>query len=138
MTGIDIVVDAQVSEINGRQTALKANINLEGRAITSITTQGRDAPTRAEQQREITMLRALQGKEELSDSPFLKYIFEQSDQFTWPETFPVSDTIPPIVSTRPLNGSQEKAVEAMLSNDNTQRLVIIQGPPGSGVCHSCP
>ncbi|KAH9850369.1 P-loop containing nucleoside triphosphate hydrolase protein [Lenzites betulinus] len=132
MTGIDIVVDAQVSKINGRQTALKANINLEGRAITSITTQGRDAPTRAEQQREITMLRALQGKEELSDSPFLKYIFEQSDQFTWPETFPVSDTIPPIVSTRPLNGSQEKAVEAMLSNDNNQRLLIIQGPPGSG------
>ncbi|KAI0833475.1 P-loop containing nucleoside triphosphate hydrolase protein [Trametes gibbosa] len=132
LTGLDIVVDANVDEIKGRQTSLKANINLDGRVITSITTQGRDAPTRADKQREETMLRVLQGQDNLFNNPFLQYIFKASDQFTWPEAFPTSDTTPPIISTRPLNESQEKAVVAMLSNNNDQRVTIIQGPPGSG------
>lgn len=131
-TGLTFVADANVEKIDGRQTELKAQINLDGRIITSIETRGRDGPTMADQAREAAMLRALQGKDNLFANPFLQYIFKPSDDFTWPETFPTSDTIPDIVSARPLNDSQRQAVEALLSNTDQTRITIIQGPPGTG------
>lgn len=79
------------------------------------------------------MLGALQGKLNLFGNPFLQHMLQPSDDFTWPETFPTSDTIPPIVSLRPLNDSQQLAVEAMLSNTDDTRTTIIQGPPGTGM-----
>ncbi|KAI0359866.1 P-loop containing nucleoside triphosphate hydrolase protein [Trametes cingulata] len=131
-TGLDVTVEGTVESVHGRKTMIKTNINLEGRFIKSIVTEGRDRPTLADHNRETTMLHAMQGNVNLFDNPFLQYIFQPADTFTWPETFPISDTLPPIVSTRPLNDSQEQAVNAMLSNTDNTRVTIVQGPPGTG------
>ncbi|KAL7279197.1 hypothetical protein ACG7TL_007037 [Trametes sanguinea] len=133
-TGMDIVIRGTVENVMGRNTVIKTNFNLEGREIRSIVTEGRDGPTLADIAREGTVRRAMQGDLDLFISPFMQYIFQPSDDFSWPDTFTESDTIPPILTlnNRPLNTSQEAAVKAMLSNTNDTRVTILQGPPGTG------
>ncbi|OSD06570.1 hypothetical protein PYCCODRAFT_1422789 [Trametes coccinea BRFM310] len=133
-TGMDIVIRGTVENVMGRNTVIKTNFNLEGREIRSIVTEGRDGPTLADIAREGTVRRAMQGDLDLFISPFIQYIFQPSDDFSWPDTFTESDTIPPILTlnNRPLNTSQEAAVKAMLSNTNDTRVTILQGPPGTG------
>ncbi|KAI0719276.1 P-loop containing nucleoside triphosphate hydrolase protein [Cerioporus squamosus] len=134
-TGQIFVVDGQVTAgaVHGRDTKIITNVNLEGRTITGIVTQGRDRPTLADRERSLTVLRALQGQHDIFNNIFLQYIFNpESPDFKWPETFPVLDTIPNIVTARPLNDSQQCAVEAMLSHTDDSRLTIIRGPPGTG------
>ncbi|KAI0671739.1 P-loop containing nucleoside triphosphate hydrolase protein [Trametes maxima] len=130
--GLDFTVDATVDDVNGRYGLLKTNINLNGRTVTSVVSQGRDDPTNADQMRDKTVLQALQGRQKIYGSPFLQYIFQHSDDFTWPGNFPDSDSIPPIVPTRPLNESQQQAVTHMLTNNHNTHISIIQGPPGTG------
>ena len=131
-TGLSFVVNGEVSRANGREVKLQANASFVGREITGITTEGRDGPTMADQHREHTMLQALHGDIKLFDNPFLQFIMGSPDSVVWPDTFPTSDTIPPVVTSRPLNSSQQHAVEAMLSNTDDQRITLIQGPPGTG------
>ncbi|KAI0661728.1 P-loop containing nucleoside triphosphate hydrolase protein [Cubamyces menziesii] len=131
-TGLSFVVNGEVSRANGREVKLQANTSFVGREITGITTEGRDGPTMADQHREHTMLQALHGDIKLFDNPFLQFIMGSPDSVVWPDTFPTSDTIPPVVTSRPLNSSQQHAVEAMLSNTDDQRITLIQGPPGTG------
>ncbi|KAI0331917.1 P-loop containing nucleoside triphosphate hydrolase protein [Cubamyces sp. BRFM 1775] len=131
-TGLTFIANAEISSANGRDVKLQANASLVGREITGITTEGRDGPTRADYQREHTMLRALHGEIKLFDNPFLQLIMGSPDDVVWPDTFPTSETIPPVVTSRPLNASQQRAVEAMLSNTNDHRITLIQGPPGTG------
>ncbi|KAH9903023.1 P-loop containing nucleoside triphosphate hydrolase protein [Cubamyces lactineus] len=131
-TGLSFVVTGGVTRANGREVKLQTDTSLVDREITGIITQGRDGPTMADQQREHTMLQALHGDIKLFDNPFLQLIMGSPDNVTWPDTFPTSDTIPPVVTSRPLNPSQQRAVEAMLSNTNDQRITLIQGPPGTG------
>ncbi|TFK87476.1 hypothetical protein K466DRAFT_490831 [Polyporus arcularius HHB13444] len=133
VTGQTFIVDGQVGAVNGRDTSITTNTNLEGRTITGIVTQGRDGATVADRARYDSVLRTLQGQDNFFDNAFLKYIFNPSDpDFQWPDTFPVADTIPEVVSTRPLNDSQQLAVERMLSLTDEHRLTIIRGPPGTG------
>lgn len=129
---IDFVIEAQIKTIMGRNVVLTTGNSLDGRVITGIVTEGTDGPTNAQRQRSDAVLQVLEGKSDLLQSPFLKYIFEPSE-ILWPETFPIIDTIPPIVTTRPLNDSQQRAVEHMLLNTNQTRMSIIQGPPGTGL-----
>ncbi|KAI1797127.1 P-loop containing nucleoside triphosphate hydrolase protein [Ganoderma leucocontextum] len=131
-TNMDFVVDAQLKTVIGRNVVLTAGNSLEGRVIKSIVTEGADGPTNAQRQRSDAVLQALQGKIDLLQNPFLQYIFEPSSELTWPETFPIIDTVPPIVTTLPLNDSQRRAVEHMLLNTNKTRISIIHGPPGTG------
>ncbi|CDO73717.1 hypothetical protein BN946_scf185015.g45 [Trametes cinnabarina] len=133
-TGMDITIRGTVDKVMGRNTTIATDINLDGRTITSIVTEGRDEPTLADRDRESTLRRALQGDVDIFVNPFLQHIFHPTDNFIWPDTFPVSDTIPPIVTlgNRPLNDSQQQAVQAMLSSTNDTRITIIQGPPGTG------
>ena len=132
-TGLDITLKGKVDAIIGRNATIMANASLEGRNIKSITTLGPDGPTNADRQRDLTVLQALQGQSKLLDNPFLQYIFHPSSDFSWPETFPTSDTTPPIVTQRPLNDSQQRAVESMLQHTDDTHLTIIQGPPGTGM-----
>ncbi|KAI0775212.1 P-loop containing nucleoside triphosphate hydrolase protein [Trametes elegans] len=134
-TGLEFTFKGTVDAINGQLTGIATDVSLEGRIVKSIVTQGRDGPTLAESQRANIVRQALQGKVDLLDNPFLRYIFKRGDgDFAWPETFPTSDTTPPIiqVSTRSLNSSQQCAVEHMLTNADGDRVNIIQGPPGTG------
>ena len=133
-SGQTFVTDAEVTTVLGRHTVLKTTTNLDSaeRTIISIASQGPDGPTLADRARSLTVLEALQGKKNLFDNPFLKYMFDPSDDFKWPDTFPTIDDIPPIVTSRVLNDSQERAVKHMLSNTDDTRMSIIQGPPGTG------
>ena len=130
--GVDYVVSGQIGAAFGRNVTLKTDSSLEGRIIKSITTEGPDGPTNANQQRAYAVLRALQGGE-LLQNPFLRYIFQPSAELEWPETFPTVDTLPNIVTTRPLNDSQRRAVEHMLLQTDETRMTMIQGPPGTGM-----
>lgn len=132
-SGQTFVVNGEISGVVGRHAALRTSINLDGRRILSIASEGPDGPTNADRARSLAVLGALQGQSNLIENPFLKYIFDPSEDFAWPDTFPIVDDIPPIVTQRALNDSQERAVNHMLSNTNDTRMTIIQGPPGTGV-----
>ena len=87
----------------------------------------------ADQQKAAAILAVLQGESETFNNPFLRTIFPDGQKVVWPEEMPSLDVVPPITFTqRPLNNSQEEAVNAMLALDNDHRIVLIQGPPGTG------
>ncbi|PIL35585.1 hypothetical protein GSI_02313 [Ganoderma sinense ZZ0214-1] len=131
-TNMDFITDARIQTVSGRDVTLKAGNSLDGRIIKAVLTEGADGPTNAQRQRAAASREALQGKSEILQNPFLQYILEPSPEFSWPESFPLIDTIPPIITTRPLNESQQRAVEHMLLNTKETRMSIIQGPPGTG------
>ncbi|KAI0749340.1 P-loop containing nucleoside triphosphate hydrolase protein [Daedaleopsis nitida] len=131
-TGNEFFVNGRVTSVVGRNTVIDTGINLANRTIISVTTLGPDGPTNADRARREAVLQMLQGRVDLFENAFLKYIFNPSPDFSWPETFPTADTIPAVVSKRPLNDSQLKSVEHMLAHTDDKRLSIIQGPPGTG------
>ena len=130
---MDFIAEAEVKTIMGRNVILDVGNSVEGRVIQGVITEGADGPTNAQRQRSAVSREALQGKGDFLQNPFLKYILEPSAKFTWPESFPIIDTVPPIFTNRPLNDSQQRAVEHILLNTNDTRISIIQGPPGTGL-----
>ena len=134
---MDFVAEAQIKTAAGRNVVLAIGNSVEGRTIQGIITEGANGPTNAQRQRSAASREALQGKGGFLENAFLQYILEPSAEFMWPESFPVIDTIPPIVTTRPLNESQRHAVKHMLLNTNETRISIIQGPPGTGLILNC-
>ncbi|KAI0694620.1 hypothetical protein BC835DRAFT_1000519 [Cytidiella melzeri] len=131
--GGQYTVQASTRDVSGRLGVLKAAGAVEGKSIIAVASVDPDAQTLAEQRRDATILSVLQRTSPLFDNPFLRTIWPDSDDVIWPEeTFPVSDTPPPLSYQHPLNESQQLAVEAMLSLTNTSRITVIQGPPGSG------
>ncbi|KAG6900797.1 hypothetical protein C0993_000116 [Termitomyces sp. T159_Od127] len=137
----------QVGRVRGRTGPLQANHSLDGKTVTSVVSIGRDDPTTAEAQRAATVLRVLQGYEQLlDDSPWIQNIFYPSDDvdaplpwpLTWSEPCGISPTCPsPVSMTLPtqhleLNSSQQVAVNTMCSSLDADRITIVQGPPGTG------
>ena len=130
--------------VKGRSGNVNTDRHLGGKVIKSVTSIGRDDPTTAEAQRAATVLRILQGSDKLLDeSPWIKNIWFPPDDngpLTWPEEWsekPKTPLNPPIqktapTSTLPLNSSQQKAVNYMLSGKDDYRITLIQGPPGTG------
>jgi hypothetical protein len=110
--------------------------NVEGRDITSVTSIGRAAPTRAESERSSALLRILQGSLKLLDNHWMKAIWLPSDTVVWPQSFSPSGSSPPIEIVEhpdaPLNPSQHSAVTHMLSSSLDDCISLIQGPPGTG------
>ncbi|KAF9007590.1 P-loop containing nucleoside triphosphate hydrolase protein [Cyathus striatus] len=117
-------------------------------SITSVDVRviGRDDPTTAEARRDATLLRVLQGEYNLlNDSPWTQNVwFPTPDgRFIWPEDWAKEAIVQPPSSppTFPseiednlarLNTSQQRAINTMISSDDSHRLVLIQGPPGTG------
>ncbi|KAF6742052.1 hypothetical protein DFP72DRAFT_218314 [Ephemerocybe angulata] len=117
------------------------------KVLLTVETTGKDDPTLSESKRSATILRVLQGELTiLSDNPWVENIWFPSDGddqhlLNWPAEW---DTPPPKSPLSPkaahgkkyttpkLNGSQQKAVNSMLSDKAAHRLVIVQGPPGTG------
>lgn len=137
----------QVGRVNGRSGPLQASRTLDGKTVTSVISIGRDDPTTAEAQRAATVLRVLQGYEQLlDDSPWIQNIFYPSDDvdapLPWPLAWSEFDGISPTNSNPisathplellPLNVSQQDAVNTMCSPLDAHRITIIQGPPGTG------
>ncbi|KZT73688.1 P-loop containing nucleoside triphosphate hydrolase protein [Daedalea quercina L-15889] len=132
--GATFLVNGRTADVMGRAATLKADgTTLEGKTILSIVSTGGDRATMAEQQKSLHVLRALQGQANLFENPFQKYIWcGPGDDSTWPETFESSDEVPEITATQPLNDSQQRAVQHMLTMSNSARVTVIQGPPGTG------
>jgi len=116
------------------------DISLSGRMVMQVTSIGRDDPTTAEAKRAAVVLRILQGEHHLlSKTPWIQNIWfntEPDTPLAWPEAWSANPSRssgaiskPP---SRPLNLSQRKAVNTMLSEVDDNRFTIIQGPPGTG------
>ncbi|KJA19523.1 hypothetical protein HYPSUDRAFT_143668 [Hypholoma sublateritium FD-334 SS-4] len=117
---------------------------LTDKVVGTVISIGRDDPTTAEAQRAATILHILQGSEALLDeSPWIQNIwFPDSDNTTllWPKEWKQTTQLPrmplrpppPQPSKRPLNASQQLAVNTMVSETDEHRITIIQGPPGTG------
>jgi hypothetical protein len=109
---------------------------MEGKVITSITSVGRDLPTRAEMDRSLALLHILQGSLNLFDNHWMKAIWLPSDTIIWPESFSPSGSSPPIEIVEhpdaPLNPSQHTALTNMLSSSLDNCITLVQGPPGTG------
>lgn len=125
-------VRGQVAKAAGKSAAIKTDIKLDGKAVSGMTTVGRDQRTLAEQSRAQYLLDALQGKIVLGDNPWLKAI--HGDGSPWPEEWAAEKSRPAMVENPnyPLNASQLHAVRHMLSTNSSTHLTLIQGPPGTG------
>ena len=130
-----------MGEVKGRSGNVNTARRLDDKVIMSVTSIGRDDPTTAEAQRAATVLRILQGSDKLLDeSPWIKNIwFPPNDNglLTWPEEWtekakPPSNLPAVPAPALPLNSSQQRAVNYMLSVKDDYRITLIQGPPGSG------
>lgn len=134
-----------MGEVTGRSGNVNTDRRLGGKVIKSVTSIGRDDPTTAEAQRAATVLRILQGSDKLLDeSPWIKNIWFPPDDngpLTWPEEWSekpktslpsILKTAPASAGTLPLNSSQQRAVNYMLSCKDDYRITLIQGPPGTG------
>jgi hypothetical protein len=124
-----------VSELRGRTARLDTEHNVEGREIATLTSVGRGAPTRAESERSLAILRILQGTLPLLDNHWVKAIWLPGT-VTWPESFTTSNSSPPIEIVEhpdaPLNTSQHSALTHMLSPSLDDCITLVQGPPGTG------
>lgn len=139
-----IVSNGIVGSIKGRIGHVNStnNIQLAGTEVLTITSIGRDDPTTAEAKRAAVILRILQGDLGLlEDSPWVRNIWfntKDDDGLSWPEEWsPPSMSsgpirIPSFSPSRVLNPSQQKALNAMLSQRDGHRITIVQGPPGTG------
>ena len=105
---------------------------MEGKRVTSITSLGRDLPTKAESDRSLSILRILQGSLPLLDNHWIKAIWRPSEPVDWPS--PSSSLPVDIVEhpDAPLNSSQHSALTNMLSFSPENRITLVQGPPGTG------
>ena len=96
------------------------------RSIQSVITIGKEQPTIAEATRAILVLNAFKGQDSLLSSPFVRKIFFPRyplHTLKWP---PLPMSQPNIeFAYRQLNGSQRKAVEKCLSNQEEDRHVVI-------------
>ncbi|KAG6862497.1 hypothetical protein C0995_000044 [Termitomyces sp. Mi166 len=148
-SGSQHITRGQVGHVKGRIGPLQTNRPLDGKVVLSVISIGRDDPTTAEAQRAATVLRVLQGYEQLmNDSPWIQNIFYPSDAgdalpwpLVWSQFDDTSPALDPVFVTfpaetplelLPLNSSQQDAVNTMCSPLDAHRITIIQGPPGTG------
>ncbi|KAG1871933.1 P-loop containing nucleoside triphosphate hydrolase protein [Suillus tomentosus] len=125
-------ITGRAGRINGKQ----AHINVQGVAnpsgkVLSVTTFGKEDLTAAESNREDVVLKALQGTITLTDHPFFCSIWAPSLSISWP---PLNASTASFVyyPNSQLNDSQYSAVERIISQANSDRVLLIQGPPGTG------
>jgi hypothetical protein len=129
------VLNAQAGAVSGRSGIVNTAGNLGGKDVVAVTTYGREGLTKSEAQREATLLRILQGdKGGFSANPWVQNIWFPSDTPKWPAPWAVIIKANPepfeVDPDRPLNDSQQLAVKHMLSQEDEDRIVLIQGPPG--------
>jgi hypothetical protein len=129
------LIPVGVSNLRGRTARIDTEHNVEGREIATLTSVGRGAPSRAESDRSLAILRILQGSLPLLDNHWVKAIWLPGT-VTWPESFTTSDSSPPAEIVEhpdaPLNASQRSALSHMLSYSLDDSITLIQGPPGTG------
>lgn len=122
-------------DVKGRSAKLPVGGRLHIRDIQCVETIGREPPNSLEQSRTSIMLQTLQEPISLSSHPFVQSIWIPSKKADWSDTLKIIPSGTPSIyfpSERRLNPSQEKAVKTIFSNSDTNRVVLIHGPPGTG------
>lgn len=133
------IMRGRTIDVKGRTAELQVNGRPTQMPIVSIRTIGKEKQTSAEAMREAYMLSVLQGRVNLKSHTFINAIW-----------FPPSKgdilgsgiLLPPPPSSgtsniyangsRPLNTSQTQAVNKVLSQSDSDQVVLIHGPPGTG------
>jgi regulator of nonsense transcripts 1 len=130
-------VSGRAIQVRGKTAKISVSKKVDGGAIRSITTVGKEDLTCAEKQRSLIVLDAFQGSAYLLSSPFVQSIFFPplpANKLKWPEPF-LGPTPTIDFPYRPLDDSQRKAVDFCLSMKKESRIGLIVGPPGTGDPH---
>ncbi|KAJ3515427.1 hypothetical protein NLJ89_g1766 [Agrocybe chaxingu] len=127
------IIKAKVSSTKGRQATVSFKGSLEQNArLHSVETIGRSSPTLAEALKTSVLLHALQRQTSFSNHPFIQTMRDSEGGASWRKTEKLRTCASLYYPSRGLNPSQEKAVNAILSDKEKTRVVLIQGPPGTG------
>ncbi|KAI6042874.1 P-loop containing nucleoside triphosphate hydrolase protein [Pisolithus marmoratus] len=118
--------------VEGRQAQIEIKGSLLGDEIESVTTFGKADLTSAEACRESVILAILKGESTVMSHPFFKVIWLPNDPICWPPSDHLSCRIPICCQDLKVNASQERAIEKILSASDNDRVVLIQGAPGTG------
>jgi hypothetical protein len=125
------VILGRVQGVKGRGSQIKLQGPFSGQRILEVTTVGKEAPTFAKSQRTMLVLRALQDQTTCLALPFFKQIWLPGEQFI-NSMDPGLEAVSVNFTARPLNKAQHMAVSRIVSDNAKDRIVMIQGPPGSG------
>ncbi|KAF7327654.1 Regulator of nonsense transcripts 1 [Mycena kentingensis (nom. inval.)] len=118
--------------VDGRAAQIALTEDFQGDTI-RVTTVGREDPTKLEQRRELAILRGLQQSTTLLDHPFFQAIWLPSETPCWARVPGCGEhKVSLYYPHAQLNGSQRDAVNAILSEDDCNRVMVVQGPPGAG------
>jgi hypothetical protein len=135
--GTVTVARGRTKHVDGKTVNISITGDIGNTKIQSLHTIGRESPTSAEVLRTDYMLGALQKTIVLSTHPFINMMWfpigKKKVKTLWKDTTKLSGT--PSFSfpgERTLNASQLKAVKISLSSENSDRVVLIHGPPGTG------
>ncbi|KAG1841688.1 P-loop containing nucleoside triphosphate hydrolase protein, partial [Suillus subalutaceus] len=126
-------ITGRAQQIDGRQAFINVNgVQASGKVL-RVTTIGKEDLTAAESARESVVLKALQSTIALTHCPFFCSIWAPSSKISWPPvTEGASSTSFVYDPSGTLNHSQYEAVERILSQADSDRVLLIQGPPGTG------
>ncbi|KAF7327916.1 hypothetical protein MKEN_00371600 [Mycena kentingensis (nom. inval.)] len=128
----NLVASGRVSRVDGRSAQLNVHIPRTfdaSMAMLTLTTIGKEAATSSERQRAEIVLAAFKGTSTIVKQLFFKALWLPEEQLP-PPVLPRPTKTVPIVSMRPLNPSQRRAVTAILSP--SPPVILVQGPPGTG------
>jgi AAA domain len=120
-----------VKEVQGRAAKIRLKSRFEGAAIRSIHTVGKDPSTTSERLLESIILGCLQRTINFVDLPFVAPIWFPVET-PCPRRQRFKTQIPSHPFLESLNHSQKEAVEAIVSDEPTDNLVLVHGPPGTG------
>jgi regulator of nonsense transcripts 1 len=124
-------VMGRVHRIDGRSAHIKVDGPVRGDKILSVTTIGKDDPTCAESTRQDVIFRTLQHGTNILSNPFFRALWLPKERPVWLKSKEQRGDLP-VSFSRELNASQHAAVLRILSDKDSDRVVMIQGPPGTG------
>ncbi|KAI6155140.1 hypothetical protein BKA82DRAFT_41557, partial [Pisolithus tinctorius] len=127
-----VQVPGRAVHVEGREAQIKMLGSFDGGEIKSVTTIGKADLTSAEAYRERVILAILKGESTLLSHPFFKAVWLPKDEICWPQSDDTKPKIPIHCPDLEINPSQGRAIEKILSVSDEDRVVLIQGAPGTG------
>lgn len=138
----------EVEDTSGRRGAIRVDHQMSTEQVLAIKSIGPNQKTRSEREKKKLILQALQKRTAISEkNPWIKAIWPLQNGEpavpAWPDEWQLEDKTSGKMVTnfsnpdntpkeKPLNDSQQIAIDAMLSDLNDHRIVLVQGPPGTG------
>ncbi|KAI6108106.1 P-loop containing nucleoside triphosphate hydrolase protein [Pisolithus sp. B1] len=125
-------VPGRAIRVDGRKAQIQISGTLQDDEIKSVTTFGKADLTSAEACRESVILSILKGESTIMSHPFFKIIWLPDDPIHWPPSDHPKSKIQFRCGDLKVNASQGRAIEKILSASDEDRVVLIQGAPGTG------